>query len=90
MPWYMAPCWRTISSLEPGTCRADASAAESRGQLRMENGGTVSRINADFDQRVALPPPGPGDWVDSPMAGVARRMLDRVGGEVARATSLVR
>src|SRR6185312_10285284 len=46
-------------------------------------------INADFSQRVVvhaarLP------WVLSPMAGVERRMLDRVGDEVARATSLVR
>ncbi|MDX1589717.1 MAG: cupin domain-containing protein [Oleiphilaceae bacterium] len=29
-------------------------------------------------------------WQDSPMAGVHRRPLDRVGDEVARATSLVR
>ncbi len=47
------------------------------------------RINADFSRRViiatdALP------WIGSPQAGVERRMLDRVGGEVARATSLVR
>src|SRR5689334_14077115 len=46
-------------------------------------------INADFSRRVAvhaarLP------WVPSPMAGVERRMLDRVGDEVARATSIVR
>jgi anti-sigma factor ChrR (cupin superfamily) len=46
-------------------------------------------INADFSQRVAvhaarLP------WVPSPMAGVERRMLDRIGDEVARATSIVR
>lgn len=47
-------------------------------------------LNAEFDQRVVLPPPGPGDWVSSPMVGVTRRMLDRVGGEVARATSVVR
>ena len=45
-------------------------------------------INADFSLRVAvhaarLP------WVPSPMAGVERRMLDRIGGEVARATSIV-
>jgi anti-sigma factor ChrR (cupin superfamily) len=50
----------------------------------------ASRINAEFDQRVALPPPRAEDWVASPMAGVTRRMLDRVGDEVARATSLVR
>jgi anti-sigma factor ChrR (cupin superfamily) len=47
-------------------------------------------VNADFDQRVALSPPRAEDWVASPMAGVTRRMLDRVGDEVARATSLVR
>lgn len=30
------------------------------------------------------------DWVPSPTAGVERRMLFRIGGEVARATSIVR
>jgi anti-sigma factor ChrR (cupin superfamily) len=29
-------------------------------------------------------------WVPSPIAGVERRMLDRIGDEVARATSIVR
>lgn len=47
------------------------------------------RINADFDQRIVIRP-GDIDWVSSPMAGVERQMLDRIGGEVARATSLVR
>lgn len=46
-------------------------------------------LNADFSQRAAvhaarLP------WVASPIAGVDRRMLDRIGDEVARATSIVR
>lgn len=46
-------------------------------------------INADFSAIVRtdsnrLP------WVASPMAGVDRRMLDRVGDEVARATTIVR
>ena len=46
-------------------------------------------LNADFSRRVVvhsarLP------WVASPMAGVERRMLDRMGDEVARATSIVR
>jgi len=46
-------------------------------------------LNADFTQRAAvhaasLP------WVPSPIAGVDRRMLDRIGEEVARATSIVR
>jgi hypothetical protein len=46
-------------------------------------------LNADFTKRAAvhaarLP------WMPSPIAGVERRMLDRIGDEVARATSLVR
>ena len=47
------------------------------------------KINADFDELVILQP-DQIDWVPSPMAGVDRRMLDRVGDEVARATSIVR
>ena len=47
------------------------------------------KIAADFGQReivhsATMP------WIDSPMSGVARRPLDRVGNEVARATSVVR
>jgi hypothetical protein len=46
-------------------------------------------LNADFSQRAAvhtarLP------WTPSPMAGVERRMLDRIGAEVARASTIVR
>jgi anti-sigma factor ChrR (cupin superfamily) len=47
------------------------------------------RINADFSSRVVLAT-DELPWIPSPQAGVERRMLDRVGGEVARATSLVR
>lgn len=47
------------------------------------------RINAEFDRRAAVHPV-PAAWVASPMPGVERLMLDRIGGEVARATSLVR
>ncbi len=47
------------------------------------------RINADFEHAVALHT-GEIAWQASPMAGVERRMLDRVGKEVARATSIVR
>lgn len=46
-------------------------------------------INSDFNQRVVVHA-GTMAWVPSPTPGVERRMLDRVGGEVARATSLVR
>jgi len=45
-------------------------------------------INADFSKRVVIHTPEV-EWLDSPMKGVRRRMLDRVGGEVARATSIV-
>ena len=46
-------------------------------------------LHTNFSQRVViqiedLP------WQDSPLAGVQRRMLERDGGEVARATSIVR
>ncbi|MEM1162512.1 MAG: cupin domain-containing protein [Pseudomonadota bacterium] len=46
-------------------------------------------LNADFSQRVAVHG-AQLDWIKSPMAGVDRRMLDRIGGEVARATTIVR
>lgn len=46
-------------------------------------------INADFSQAVDVRP-GDIDWIASPLPGVDRRMLDRIGGEVARATSIVR
>lgn len=46
-------------------------------------------LNSDFSQRVAvhgadLP------WQSSPLPGVDRRIFDRIGDEVARATSIVR
>jgi anti-sigma factor ChrR (cupin superfamily) len=46
-------------------------------------------LNADFTQK-AVVHAATLDWVPSPMPGVERRMLDRMGGEVARATSIVR
>lgn len=51
--------------------------------------GIDMNLNADFTLRVtnfaeAAP------WLPSPLPGVDRRLLDRVGGEVARATSVVR
>ncbi|GEB72590.1 hypothetical protein PCARR_b0404 [Pseudoalteromonas carrageenovora IAM 12662] len=47
------------------------------------------KIAADFTQRVVVHSEQL-DWIPSPMAGVDRRPLDRVGAEVARATSIVR
>ena len=46
-------------------------------------------INADFSKRVVVHA-ARAHWTPSPAQGVERKMLDRVGGEVARATSIVR
>jgi anti-sigma factor ChrR (cupin superfamily) len=47
------------------------------------------KIAADFNKREIVRSANM-PWVDSPMTGVSRRHLDRVGAEVARATSIVR
>ena len=47
------------------------------------------QINSDFSQRVVVRPED-YEFIDSPLAGVSRVMLDRAGDEVARATSIVR
>jgi anti-sigma factor ChrR (cupin superfamily) len=46
-------------------------------------------LHDDFRARVVLHA-ADAAWIASPQAGVERRMLDRVGGEIARATSVVR
>lgn len=46
-------------------------------------------LNSDFSQRAAVHA-ARLSWARSPIAGVERRMLDRIGDEVARATSIVR
>lgn len=46
-------------------------------------------LNSAFDRRVVLQEAS-AVWRPSPLPGVERWMLDRVGGEVARATSVVR
>jgi len=46
-------------------------------------------INANFERPASLLPEQ-YQWVNSPQAGVERVMLDRIGEEVARATSIVR
>lgn len=46
-------------------------------------------LNADFERRAVIHGAKLA-WMPSPMAGVERRMLDRIGGEKARATSIVR
>jgi anti-sigma factor ChrR (cupin superfamily) len=46
-------------------------------------------LNSDFGARAAVHA-AQLDWTPSPIPGVDRRMLDRIGDEVARATSIVR
>lgn len=47
------------------------------------------KINAEFDKRVVVHTTQQ-PWLKSPMKGVYRRPLDRIGDEVARATTIVR
>jgi len=47
------------------------------------------RIRADFSKQ-AIVNRSEADWISSPESGVDRIMLDRIGDEVARATSIVR
>ena len=47
------------------------------------------KINANFNERVVINT-NEMSWTPSPMPGVERKMLDRIGEEIARATSLVR
>src|SRR5262249_31416035 len=49
----------------------------------------VMKLNSDFGARAAVHA-ARWDWTPSPTPGVDRRMLDRIGDEVARATSIVR
>ena len=49
----------------------------------------TTKLRADFSERFVVTPDD-YEWVDSPMPGVERMMLDRIGDEVARATSIVR
>ncbi|GFE48365.1 cupin [Roseobacter cerasinus] len=46
-------------------------------------------LNSDFSSRVVVHSEQL-EWQASPIKGVDRRMLDRIGGEVARATTIVR
>jgi anti-sigma factor ChrR (cupin superfamily) len=46
-------------------------------------------LNSNFSLRAAVHA-AKEPWTPSPVSGVVRRMLDRVGGELARSTSIVR
>lgn len=56
---------------------------------QVAKGNIEMELNADFAKRASVHA-GSLEWIPSPISGVDRRMLDRVGEEVARATSIVR
>jgi anti-sigma factor ChrR (cupin superfamily) len=56
--------------------------------LRFKNWNSME-LNADFTLRIVVHG-AELEWLDSPIAGVQRRMLDRIRDEVARVTSIVR
>ena len=56
---------------------------------KLEPKATVMDLNANFDARIAVHA-AKIPWQPSPMPGVERRMLDRLGDEIARATTIVR
>ncbi len=47
------------------------------------------QLHSNFNERVVLRPED-REWVASPASGVERQLLDRLGDEVARATTIVR
>lgn len=58
-------------------------------QQPVNKGRKPMKLNADFSKPVVVKF-DENDWVASPMGGVDRKMLDRIGEEVARATTIVR
>jgi anti-sigma factor ChrR (cupin superfamily) len=56
---------------------------------KFEPKATVMDLNANFDARISVHA-AKIPWKPSPMPGVERRMLDRLGDEIARATTIVR
>jgi anti-sigma factor ChrR (cupin superfamily) len=71
------------------TLSGDRFGASGKKLMSAGTKGDSMELNADFSQRV-LVHSAEMAWQASPSAGVDRRMLDRIGGEVARATSIVR
>ncbi|MBT4671773.1 MAG: cupin, partial [Rhodospirillaceae bacterium] len=49
----------------------------------------MTNLNMDFDKRVVIAPEDM-HWVESRLAGVERKMLEREGAEAGRATTIVR
>ena len=65
------------------------SRMSSRRPRRLLTGDAAMELRADFARREVVRP-GDEAWRPSPMTGAERTMLDRIGGEIARETSIVR
>jgi anti-sigma factor ChrR (cupin superfamily) len=75
--------------MAPAIAKGDGmDLASLAGTLARLFGGRLMKIRADFSKKEIVRP-GDAEWVASPQPGVNRLMLDRIGEEVARATSLV-
>ena len=75
----------------PARClRRDAILGQGAGRHAGRAVGLICmRIRSDFARREVVRPQD-YEWVRSPAGGVDRMMLDRIGDEVARATTIVR
>ena len=80
---------RSVRSEPHDRERYSKCAANPHLDRKTQTGGSNIKLNADFGQRVAVhfddvP------WLASPAAGVERKMLDRIGDEVAWVTTFGR
>jgi hypothetical protein len=87
--WPVSARVGNIRNNEPSLIEPITEFCRRRRHTRRRRTGGAVEINADFSKRVAvhaarLP------WIPSPIKGVDRRMLDRIGDEVARAYWIVR
>lgn len=69
--------------------KVSAESDAGKSASRAVPGPPILRLNDDFSRPVIVRA-SQHDWLPSPAPGVERRMLFRIGGEKARATSIVR
>lgn len=87
----LANCGRkeqSVCATDQRVCLTAYSRAHHDSPIKRRSDPTMN-INDDFSARIVARA-ADATWTPSPLPGVDRRMLDRVGDEVARATSIVR
>jgi ChrR Cupin-like domain len=77
------------AKVAPNTLKFGASLVAATDAEETRNRSPAMDLNSDFGARAAVHA-ARLDWTSSPIPGVDRRMFDRIGDEVARATSIVR